>query len=410
MLARLLPRYADPAIADELNRMGRAVPNGASGASAKHLTCKLINVPRETAAVLAAWLCRAPGGWCVDAPHGDAVDLLCGGPQDLADLLRAAAERQPALRPAAAALHQARCLQAGGPHGLALGRTRWPRAQRTRVMGILNVTPDSFSDGGLYCKPERALARAEAMLAEGADLIDVGGQSSRPGSEPVPTAVEQARVLPVVRAIVKRHDALVSVDTYRAGVAAAALDAGAVMVNDISALRFDPGMAPLLAERGATVVLMHMQGTPRTMQQAPAYHHVIDDVYGFLHERLQAAVQAGIERQRIVLDPGFGFGKTVTHNLELLRGLDHLDALGQPLLVGVSRKSFLGRLLQRPVDDRLAGSLASALWAAQRGAALVRVHDVGATVQALTLLEGLQAPAGASRITLRQSDLHLGAD
>ena len=393
MLARLLPRHADPAIVDELSRMGRPVPGGARGSSARHFTCKLIHVPRETAAVLAAWLCRVPGGWCVDAAHGDAVDLLWGGPQDVADSLREAAGSQPALRPVAEALYQARCLQAGGPRGLVLGQTRWPLAQRTRVMGILNVTPDSFSDGGLYCEPERALARAEAMLAEGADLIDVGGQSSRPGSEPVPAAVEQGRVVPVVREVVKRHAALVSVDTYRADVAAAALDAGAVMVNDISALRFDPDMAPLLAERGAAVVLMHMQGTPRTMQQAPAYHHVIDDIYGFLHERLQAAVQAGIERQRIVLDPGFGFGKTVAHNLDLLRGLDHLGALGQPLLAGTSRKSFLGHLLQRPVDERLAGSLASALWAAQRGAALVRVHDVGAAVQALALLEGLQASA-----------------
>jgi len=393
MLARLLPRHADTAIVDELSRMGRPVPGGAPGSSARHFACKLIHVPRETAAVLAAWLCRVPGGWCVDTPHGDAVDLLWGGPEDLPDMLCEAAGSQPALRPAAEALHQARCLQAGGPRGLMLGQTRWPLPKRTRVMGILNVTPDSFSDGGLYCEPERALARAEAMLAEGADLIDVGGQSSRPGSQPVPAAVEQARVVPVVREIVKRHAALVSIDTYRAAVAAAALDAGAVMVNDISALRFDPGMAPLLAERGAAVVLMHMQGTPRTMQQAPAYHHVIDDVYGFLHERLRAAVQAGIERQRIVLDPGFGFGKTVAHNLDLLRGLDHLGALGQPLLAGTSRKSFLGHLLQRPVDDRLAGSLASALWAAQRGAALVRVHDVGAAVQVLALLEGLQASA-----------------
>ena len=389
MLARLLPRHADTALVDELSRMGRPVPGGAPGSSARHFTCKLIHVPRETAAALAAWLCRVPGGWCVDAPHGDAVDLLWGGPEDLPDMLRAAAGSRPALRPAAEALYQARCLQAGGPPGLVLGQTRWPLPQRARVMGILNVTPDSFSDGGLYCRPERALARAEAMLAEGADLIDVGGQSSRPGSEPVPAAVEQGRVVPVVRDIVKRHAALVSIDTYRAAVAAAALDAGAVMVNDISALRFDPGMAPLLAARGAAVVLMHMQGTPRTMQQAPAYHHVIDDVYGFLHERLHVAVQAGIERQRIVLDPGFGFGKTVAHNLDLLRGLDHLSALGQPLLAGTSRKSFLGHLLQRPVDERLAGSLASALWAAQRGAALVRVHDVGAAVQALALLKAV---------------------
>lgn len=407
MLARLLPQRADTAIADELTRMGRPVPDGAPGPFTQHFACKLIDVPRQTATALDVWLRQMPGGWCVDAPggNGDAVDVLWGGMEELLGLLRETGNDQRALRPVADALDQARCLQTGGPHALVLGQTTWPLAQRTRVMGILNVTPDSFSDGGLYCEPERALARAEAMLAEGAELIDVGGQSSRPGSEPVPAAEEQARVLPVVREIVRRHDATVSVDTCRAEVAAAALDAGAVMVNDISALRFDPGMAPLLARCGAAVALMHMQGTPRTMQQAPAYRHVIDDVYGFLRERLHAAERAGIERQRIVLDPGFGFGKTVAHNLDLLRGLDHLGTLGQPLLVGTSRKSFLGHLLQRPIDERLGGSLASALWAAQRGAALVRVHDVGATVQALALLEGLDAPGVE---TYCQSEPHQG--
>lgn len=392
MLARLLPRHADTTIADELTRMGRPVTGSALAPPAGTFACKLINVAQETATALGAWLRQMPGGWCVAAPHGDALDVLWGAAA-LPGSLREASGDRPALLPVADALDQARCLQAGGPHALVLGQTTWPLSQRTRVMGILNVTPDSFSDGGLYCEPERALARAEAMLMEGADLIDVGGQSSRPGSEPVPAAVEQARVAPVVREIVRRHHALVSVDTCRAEVAAAALEAGAVMVNDISALHFDPRMAPLLAERGAAVVLMHMQGTPRTMQWAPAYHHVIDDVYGFLRERLRAAVRAGIERQRIVLDPGFGFGKTVAHNLDLLRGLDHLGALGQPLLAGTSRKSFLGHVLQRPVGDRLEGSLASALWVAQRGAALVRVHDVGATVQALALLDAVQAPA-----------------
>ena len=396
MLARLLPRHANTPIADELTRMGHPAPSTIPAPPAGYFACKLIDVPRDTAAALGTWLRQVPSGWCVDAPHNDAVDVLWGGAEDLPSLLCKAAGNQPALLPVAAALEQARCLQAGGPRALVLGQTAWPLLQRTRVMGILNVTPDSFSDGGLYCEPERALARAEAMLTEGADLIDVGGQSSRPGSEPVPAAVEQARVVPVVREIVKRHNAPVSVDTYRADVAAAALDAGAVMVNDISALRFDPDMARLLAQRGAAVALMHMQGTPRTMQQAPAYRHVVDDVYGFLRERLHEAVQAGIERQRIVLDPGFGFGKTVAHNLDLLRGLDRLGALGQPLLVGTSRKSFLGHVLQRPVDDRLAGSVASALWAAQRGAALVRVHDVGATVQALALLEALDKPSAGS--------------
>ena len=395
MLARLLPRTADTPVCDELARMGLAAPCGAPSPSAHPFACKLIAVPQDTAAAFRAWLHQAAGGWCVEAPGaaGDTVDVLCGGAADLPGRLRAAAAGQPQLRPVAEALERARSLRAGGPDVPALGR-EWPLPPRTRVMGVLNVTPDSFSDGGLYCEPEQALARAEAMLAEGADLIDVGGQSSRPGSLPIPAAEERARVVPVIREIVRRHEARVSVDTWRAGVAAAALDAGAVMVNDVSALRFDPDMAPLVADRGASVVLMHMQGTPRTMQRAPAYHHVVDDVYGFLSRRLCAAVRAGIERQRILLDPGFGFGKTVAHNLDLLRGLDLLGALGQPLVAGTSRKSFLGHVLQRPVGERLGGSLASALAAAQRGAALVRVHDVGATVQALALLDALGAPRG----------------
>ena len=398
MLARLLPQSADTPVADELSRMGRLDPCGGPPRFAAPFACKLIDVPRETAVALGAWLHQVSEGWCVDLPRGtgDRVDVLWGGGERMPGLLCAAAASQPALLPAADALERALCSHAESPNTLVLGRAAWSLPQRTRVMGILNVTPDSFSDGGLYCEPEHATAHAEAMLADGADLIDVGGQSSRPGSEPVTSAVERARVVPVIRKIVQRHDALVSVDTYRADVAAAALDAGAVVVNDISALRFDPDMAPLLAERGATVVLMHMQGTPRTMQRAPLYHHVIDDIYGFLCERLRHAVGVGIERQRIILDPGFGFGKTVSHNLDLLRGLDHLGALGQPLMAGTSRKSFLGHLLQRPVGDRLAGSLASALMAAQRGAAVVRVHDVRGTVQALALVEALGAPGAGT--------------
>ena len=398
MLARLLPRSADTPLTDELTRMGLAAPCGSPSLSARSFACKLISVPRDTSAAFRRWLRQIPGGWCVDAPRveGETVDVLFEAEENLPGLLCTAAARQPELRPVAEALQRARCLRADSPDAFALGRVRWPLPQRARVMGILNVTPDSFSDGGLYCQPERALARVKAMLAEGADVIDVGGQSSRPGSAPVRASEERARVAPVIREIVQRHDALVSVDTYRADVAAAALDAGAVMVNDISALRFDPDMAPLVAERRASVVLMHMQGTPRTMQRAPAYHHVVDDVYAFLSNRLCDAVRAGIDRQRILLDPGFGFGKTVAHNLALLRGLDLLGALGQPLAAGTSRKSFLGRVLQRPVDERLGGSVASALMAARRGAALVRVHDVGATVQALALFEALDTHGGGA--------------
>jgi dihydropteroate synthase len=313
---------------------------------------------------------------------------LCGAPATLLRQLRQ--EQHVALRPLIVALEQALQLQEHETAQLVLGERMFDCRQRPYVMGILNVTPDSFSDGGLYHQPEQALKHAETMLAAGADIIDVGGQSSRPGAVPVPPEVEHARAVPVIREIVQHYGAVVSVDTYRASVAAAALDAGAVLVNDISALRFDAQMAPLIARRGASVVLMHMQGIPQTMQQAPVYRHVLDDVYSFLAERLHYALQYGIARQRIVLDPGFGFGKTIQHNLELLHGLEHFRALGQPLLVGTSRKSFLGRLLQRKVWNRLEGTLATVLYAVLRGASFVRVHDVAPVVQTVRLLTALE--------------------
>src|SRR3989440_3568037 len=321
-------------------------------------------------------------------PHGgDRYDAR--PPATLMRQLRQA--QQAALQPVVVALEQAMQLQERGTAQLVLGERVFDCRQRPYVMGILNVTPDSFSDGGLYLQPEQALKHAETMLAAGADIIDVGGQSSRPGAVPVPAEVERQRAVPVIREIVQRYGALVSVDTYRANVAAAALDAGAVLVNDISALRFDAQMAPLIARRGASVVLMHMQGTPQTMQRAPAYRHVLDDVYSFLAERLHCALQYGIARQRIVLDPGFGFGKTVQHNLDLLHGLGHLRALGQPLLVGTSRKSFLGHVLRRQVCDRLEGTLATVLYAVLHGAVLVRVHDVAVVAQTVRLLEALNS-------------------
>jgi dihydropteroate synthase len=238
-----------------------------------------------------------------------------------------------------------------------------------------------------------AVKHAEKMIQEGADLIDVGGQSSRPGAVPIPAAVERERVVPVVRDIVKHFGAQVSVDTYRSCVAEACLDVGAVLINDISAMRFDPKMAPLIARHRASVVLMHMQGTPKTMQQAPRYQHVIDDVYGFLHDRLLLAMRHGIGRQQIVLDPGFGFGKTVKHNLELLQGLAAFQSMRQPILVGTSRKSFLGHLLQREVWDRLEGTLSTVFYAISQGAAFVRVHDVAPVVQAVRVANALAQPS-----------------
>jgi dihydropteroate synthase len=248
-------------------------------------------------------------------------------------------------------------------------------------MGIVNVTPDSFSDGGRYFTGERALAHARSLLVAGADIVDIGGESTRPGAAAVTEAEELDRVLPLVEALA-RDGAPVSVDTMKPAVMRAAIAAGACMINDVRALRA-PGAMEAVAATGAAVCLMHMQGEPRTMQAEPRYDDVVAEVREFLLARAAACEAAGIARERIVLDPGFGFGKTVEHNLQLLRGLPALATAGYPLLAGLSRKSTLGKLTGRDVGDRMAASLAAALAAVARGAAIVRVHDVRETVDAL---------------------------
>lgn len=245
---------------------------------------------------------------------------------------------------------------------------------RTLIMGILNVTPDSFSDGGLYLQHERAIAQGLKLAEDGADIIDVGGESTRPGANPVPVKEELRRVIPVIEGLRKESQIMISIDTYKAPVAEAALAAGAEMVNDISALRFDSAMTSLLAEHDLPVVLMHMQGEPRTMQENPRYNDVVSEVSEFLRERIAAAVAAGIAE--IIIDPGIGFGKRVEHNLEILRRLAELKALGRPILIGPSRKSFIGQLTGAPLDERLPGTIASVVLGIAGGADIVRVHDV----------------------------------
>ena len=258
---------------------------------------------------------------------------------------------------------------------------------RPRVMGILNVTPDSFSDGGRYADPARALDHARAMLADGADIVDVGGESTRPGAAAVDEATEIARVVPVIEALA--HDgAIVSVDTMKPGVMRAAIRAGAAIVNDVRALQED-GALEAVASGGAAVCLMHMRGTPSTMQSAPEYRDVVAEVRGFLVARARACEAAGIARDRIVVDPGFGFGKTREHNLDLLAGLPAIAAAGYPVLAGLSRKSTLGAITGRPEGERVAPSVAAALLAVERGAAIVRVHDVRETVDALAVWRAL---------------------
>lgn len=263
--------------------------------------------------------------------------------------------------------------------------------RRTLVMGVLNATPDSFYDGGRYAALDAALAHAEQMLEEGADILDIGGESTRPGADPVPEAEEIRRVVPLIEAIVARYpEVAISVDTTKSRVAQHALQAGACILNDISGATFDPHMLEVAAQTGALVVLMHIKGTPKTMQQNPIYDDVVAEVRTTLDAHARRALEAGIPKERIWLDPGIGFGKTVEHNLQLLRGLPELRALDFPILVGTSRKSFIGHLLGGlPPEERLEGTLATLALAVAWGADIVRVHDVKAAVRAVKVADAL---------------------
>ncbi len=270
----------------------------------------------------------------------------------------------------------------------------WMRHRdRVLVMGILNVTPDSFFDGSRYVNTAAAVEHAMAMIADGADIIDVGGESSRPGAAPVPAEVELARVVPVIAAIRKQSHVLISIDTTKANVARAALDAGANIVNDISALRFDPEMPSIIAANDAYVVLMHMQGTPRTMQQDPHYSDPVAEIKAFLAARMDAAIRAGIPEDHIFLDPGIGFGKRLEHNLAVVRAIPAFAELGPPVLIGLSRKSFLGDILEVEVTDRLVGTIAANAIAIRNGADIIRVHDVKEGKQTAVVAHRLRSDA-----------------
>ena len=259
------------------------------------------------------------------------------------------------------------------------------------VMGILNVTPDSFSDGGLYLDPGLAVERAHWLVAEGADLIDVGGESTRPGAAPVDESDELSRVVPVVERLCRELKVPVSIDTRKPAVAERCLDLGVAVVNDIGANREDPAMWRIVARHQAGYVAMHMQGDPLTMQARPEYGDVVDEVIGFFLDRLGRLRESGITPDQVVLDPGIGFGKSLDHNLSLLAHIDRFLPLGRPVLLGVSRKSFLGRVLGVTETERLPGALACSVWAAARGVQLFRTHDVAPTVQALRTLEAVSA-------------------
>jgi dihydropteroate synthase len=263
-----------------------------------------------------------------------------------------------------------------------------------RIMGVVNVTPDSFSDGGAFLDRDAAVQHGLRLAFEGADLLDIGGESTRPGADPVPEAEELRRVVPVIEGIrAENADVRISIDTSKAAVAAAALDAGADYVNDVTALRGDPEMAALVAERDVDVCLMHMIGTPRTMQSEARYDDVVADVKAFLAERVEAAVAAGIARERIEVDPGIGFAKTIDHNLELLDRLRELTELGRPLVLGTSRKTFLGRITGRETAERMPATLATLVMGLERGAEVFRVHDVAPARDALAVAAATLARA-----------------
>ncbi|HYA88595.1 MAG TPA: dihydropteroate synthase [Nitrospirota bacterium] len=264
---------------------------------------------------------------------------------------------------------------------------------RTRIMGILNVTPDSFSDGGLFADAGKAISHARDMAAAGADIIDIGGESTRPGSEPLAEEEELRRIIPLIERLSKELAVPISVDTYKASVAKKALDAGASIVNDISGLRFSPDMAKVVAEYGAAVIIMHIKGTPRNMQQNPVYDDVIGEIMAYLEEGIAIAERAGVDRNKTLIDPGIGFGKTLEHNLAILNRLDAFRALGRPIVLGTSRKKFIGKILEIPIpEQRIEGTAATVAIGIERGASIVRVHDVAHMARIVRMTDAIVKP------------------
>lgn len=272
---------------------------------------------------------------------------------------------------------------------LTIGRQRFSLDRDVLIMGILNVTPDSFYDGGYYFEKEKAYKRVETLVSEGADIIDVGGMSTRPGSLPINVKDEIKRIIPVIEYISKNHNVLISADTYRSETALKAISAGAHMINDISGLSMDKNMADVVSKNGVSLVIMHIKGTPENMQDNPEYENVIDEIYDYLEDKTNTAVNSGIKPEKIIVDPGIGFGKTTEHNLRIINKVRELKMLGFPVLIGVSRKSFIGNVLDLPVEERLEGSLAASVCAVIGGVNILRVHDVKETIRAVKIAKSI---------------------
>lgn len=272
---------------------------------------------------------------------------------------------------------------------LTIGSQKFNLNRDVLIMGILNVTPDSFYDGGYYFEKEKAYKRVETIISEGADIIDVGGMSTRPGSLPVDTSEEIKRIIPVIEYINKNHNILISADTYRSETALRAIASGAHMINDISGLSMDKGMADVIRKNNVSLVIMHMKGTPENMQENPEYENVIDEIYDYLEDKANTAVNSGIKPEKIIVDPGIGFGKATEHNLKIINKVREFKMLGYPVLIGVSRKSFIGNVLDLPVEERLEGSLAASVCSVMEGVNILRVHDVKETIKAVKIAKSI---------------------
>jgi dihydropteroate synthase len=391
--ARVLVWSSPGDVAAELKRL--RVDQAAADVFQAHAglrVIKLSGVDSDSAQIVRRAMLEVGGqaAVCTGASSGGADCLLAGTPARYRDLNEKLTGPPLGQAQLAAEIHRALTAFEHPTRGeLRCSERILEIGRRTLIMGVINATPDSFSGDGMAGDVKAMVARGEAMAADGADILDVGGESTRPGAEPMPAEVETERVVPVIEGLAARVRIPISIDTYKSRVAEAALDAGAAIVNDITALRGDPDMAAVAADRGAPVIIMHMLGTPRTMQDNPRYDDLMGEIAAYLWDSVSIAEQAGVPRDQVVIDPGFGFGKTVQHNLEIVRRLGELKSLGQPVLLGPSRKSTIGKVLDLPAEERLEGTLALVALAVANGVDIVRVHDVQAAGRAARMADAV---------------------